>query len=167
MTRDDLLDALWEIADLDGERPEVDLIREVGDDAWLAVHVECLTQAGFPPTSNDDQAVRWDTPAEQSDAFALAEFTCAAQYPRLMAYQQPYSAEQLALMYDWMVEETIPCLAGEGYEVTDVISLEAFRASYAPESGFWTPDAGVPGGVPLAIQGRCPHMPPQEVLYGE
>lgn len=166
-TRDDLLDALWEIANLEGARPEVDLIREVGDDEWVAVHVECMTGMGFPTTLDGSEAVRWDVPAGQADAFALAKFTCEAQYPRLMAYQQPYSTDQLTLMYDWMIEETIPCLAAEGYQVTDVVSLETFIAGYSPQTGFWTPDVGVPGGVPTAVQGRCSHLPPQEVLYGQ
>lgn len=166
-TRDDLLDALWEIAGLEGERPEVDLIREVDDDEWLAVHVECMTDMGFPTTLDGSEAVRWDIPAGQTDAFALAEYTCSAQYPRLMIYQQPYSTDQLTLMYDWMIEETIPCLAAEGYQVTDVVSLETFIAGYSPQGGFWTPDVGVTGGVPIAVQGMCSHMPPQEVLYGQ
>lgn len=166
VTRDDLLDALWEIADLEGARPEVDLVREVEDEEWLAVHVECMTASGFPPTNNNDQAVRWDVTAEQTDAFALAEFTCSAQYPRLMAYQQPYSTDQLTLIYDWMIEETIPCLAGEGHEVTDVVSLDAFLASYTPQGGFWTPEDGVPGGASFSALEACPHMPSQEVLFG-
>lgn len=167
VSRDDLLDALWEIADLEGERPEVELIREVGDEDWSAVQTECLTEAGFPPFVDGAEAVGWEVPAEQADAFALADYTCQAQYPRKMEYLQPYSVYQLDLIYEWMNETTIPCLAAEGYDVPRVPSLESFRASYSPEGGFWTPDSEVPGGVPYSVQETCPHVPPQDVLYNE
>lgn len=84
MSRDALLDALWEIADLEGERPEVELVREIGDEDWSAVQTECLTEAGFPPSVDSAEAVGWEVPAEQADAFALADYTCQAQYPRKM-----------------------------------------------------------------------------------
>lgn len=167
VSRDDLLDALWEIADLEGERPDVDLIREVGDEDWSAVQTECLTEAGFPPFVDNGDVVGWEGTAEQADAFALADYTCQAQYPRKMEYLQPYSVDQLDLIYDWMNETTIPCLAAQGYDVPPVPSLESFRASYSPEGGFWTPDSEVPGGVPYAVQEICPHLPPQDVLYNE
>lgn len=167
VSRDDLLDALWEIADLEGERPEVELVREVGDEDWSAVQTECLTEAGFPPSVDSAEAVGWEIPAEQADAFALADYTCQAQYPRKMEYLQPYSIDQLDLIYEWMNETTVPCLAAQGYDVARVPSLESFRASYSPEGGFWTPDSEVPGGVPYAVQEMCPHVPPQEVLYNE
>ncbi len=167
MTRDDLLDALWEITDLEGPRPEVELIREVSDKEWMTVHIECMTQAGFPPKSQGDQGVGWEVPADQVEAFDLANFTCEAQYPRRMELMQPYTPDQLNIMYQWMVDETIPCLAREGYEVSDVPTLESFRQGYSPQQGFWTPDSGVPGGVPIGVQEKCSHMPPPEILYGE
>ncbi|WP_256838023.1 hypothetical protein [Ornithinimicrobium faecis] len=164
---EDHLEGYWDELGMDGERPDVPLVREVDDDEWRVVRADCMTQEGFPPRVNSESAgLNWEVPAEQVDAFDLATYTCEAKYPRRMDYLQPYSPEQLATIYDWFEQETIPCLAAAGYQVGEVPTLEVFRQGYSPQSGFWPPDAGVSGGVPIAVQEGCPHMPPLAVLYG-
>lgn len=165
---EDHLEGFWDELGLDGERPDVPLVREVDDDEWRVVRADCMTQEGFPPRVNSESAgLNWEVPAEQVDAFDLATYTCEAKYPRRMDYLQPYSPEHLATIYAWFEQETIPCLAAAGYQVGEVPTLEVFRQGYSPQNGFWTPDTSVPGGVPVAVQEGCPHMPPLDVLYGD
>lgn len=165
---DDHLENYWNELGLEGERPEVSLVREVTDEEWREVRAACMTDAGFPPTINSESAgLGWEGTAEQADAFDRADYVCEAKFPRKLDYMQPYSTEQLTVMHEWMLAETIQCLEMEGYQVADVPTLETFISGYSPQTGFWTPSQSVEGGVPISVEETCPHIPPQEVLYGE
>lgn len=160
---DDHLDNYWNELGLEGERPEVSLVREVTDEEWREVRAACMTDAGFPPTINSESAgLGWEGTAEQADAFDRADYVCEAKFPRKLDYMQPYSTEQLTVMHEWMLAETIPCLEMEGYQVADVPTLETFISGYSPQTGFWTPSQSVEGGVPISVEETCPHIPPRK-----
>lgn len=170
VTREEQLATFWEEAKLnsglEGDAPPVDLIREVAREEYMTVQIECLTQAGFPPTEVDRAAgVTWETPAEQVDAFALADYTCKAQYPEDPKYIQPYDEDQINIVYDWLIDETIPCYEDQGYIVNDIPSREAFTDQWFTTMGHWIPEDGVEGPVPSDIDTTCPRVPLAAELY--
>lgn len=167
VTREDMLDALWEESGLEGDRVDVDLIREVSDAEWLPAYADCLTAAGFPPEVSDSEMVKVVVPEGQEESHALADYTCKAQYPRRLEYLQPLTPEQLSIVYDWLIAETVPCFAEQGYEVADVPTRESFLEQYQGPETMWLPQYGVVGGeVPMSVDELCPRFPPQDVLYG-
>lgn len=168
VTRQDMLQILWEERGLEGEPEPVDLIREVSDAEYMPMQAECLTAAGFPPDSVGD-AYSWEVPAAQADAFTMADYRCAAQYPRFLAYLQPYTDEQMTLIYDWVAEHTIPCYAEQGHHVTGMPSLEAFLDQYRTTQTWWLPQDGmdeITFEERQTLERACPRLPSQEVLYG-
>lgn len=164
--RNDLLDVWWEESGLEGDRPDVTLVREVRTEEWTAMQSTCMTEAGFPPELGSDGSMSWVTPPDQVDSFELSRFTCRAQYPESLTLQQPFDVEQLEAIYEWFEAETVPCYAEYGYPVSGLPSLQAFVDSYGPDRGMWLPRDGVEGGtVPFEVVESCPHLPPREQLY--
>lgn len=169
VTRQDMLQIWWDERGLEGPPEQVDLIREVSDTEYMPVQAECLTAVGFPPEVSGD-SYTWEVPAAQSEAFTLADYRCAAQYPRLLAYSQPYTDEQMTLIYNWVAEETIPCYAEQGHHVSGMPTLESFLEHYRTTQTWWLPKDGMD---PITFEEQealelvCPRLPPQEVLYGE
>lgn len=169
VTREDVLQLLWEERGLEGPPEQVDLIREVSDAEYMPVQSECLTAVGFPPEVSGD-SYTWQVPAAQAEVFTLADYRCAAQYPRLLAYSQPYTDAQMTLIYDWVKDTTVPCYAEQGHHVSGMPTLEAFLEQYRTSQTWWLPQDGMD---PItfeeleALELVCPRLPPQEVLYGE
>lgn len=169
VTREDVLQLLWEERGLEGPPEQVDLIREVSDAEYMPVQAECLTAVGFPPQVSGD-SYTWQVPAAQSDAFTLADYRCAAQHPRLLAYSQPYTDEQMTLIYNWVANETVPCYAGQGHHVSGMPTLASFLEQYRTTQTWWLPQDGMD---PItfeeqeALESVCPRLPTQEVLYGD
>ncbi len=169
VTREDVLQLLWEERGLEGPPEQIDLIREVSDAEYMPVQAECLTAVGFPPQVSGD-SYTWQVPAAQSDAFTLADYRCAAQYPRLLAYSQPYTDQQMTLIYNWVANQTVPCYAGRGHHVSGMPTLESFLEHYRATQTWWLPQDGMD---PItfeeqeALESVCPRLPPQDVLFGE
>lgn len=91
--------------------------------------------------------------------------TCRGQYPTDPARIQPYDETQIGAVYDWIVEETIPCYAELGYVVNDVPSREAFVDQWFASMAHWIPEDGVAGQLPATIDDVCPRIPPADQLY--
>lgn len=160
VTREDLLQEWWQSSGLQGDPVPVDLVREVSNEEYEAAQIACMTEAGWPPTG---QGLSFGAPPEQAETLGLALYTCMAQYPTRLAYLQPYDRAQLDLIYDWVLEETVPCYAEQGYDVTDVPTRDAFAGDYFATRTFWTPTRGLGNLGPQAsiqLEETCPRMPP-------
>lgn len=164
VTREDLLREWWQNAGLDGEPLPVELVREVSDEEYAEVQRECMTEAGWPP---EDEGLSWNAPADQAEALGLAMYTCWAQFPTSIAFVQPYDYEQLDVIYDWVLDEAIPCYAEQGHIVKEVPSRESFAGEYFATRGFWTPTDGLDLGMneTMELEEVCPRMPPRDVLF--
>lgn len=165
VTREDLLREWWRDAGLTGDPLPVELVREVSDEEYATVQRECMTEAGWPP---EDEGLSWSAPADQAESLGLAMYTCWAQFPTPLAFVQPYDMEQLDVIYDWVMDEAIPCYAEQGHLVKDVPSRESFAGEYFATRGFWTPTDGLDLGMNeiMELDEVCPRMPPRDVLFG-
>lgn len=141
--------------------PSVDVVREVQPEEYSTVLEECLTGAGFPPsTPAGSRMPEWDILEEQSAAFSLAEYVCWAQYPVAAESQSSLTDEQMGLVYDFWLSETIPCLAELGYEVAEPPSRAAFVGGQ-----LWDPRESTYTSVMLDVQsGRWEN---EEIVYSE
>jgi hypothetical protein len=142
----------------DEARPEVELVRYVSAAEANAVHQDCVTQAGYPEFST----VLGATMGAASVAERLVIFRCVAAYPLAPAEFGLYSAAQLDYIYDYYVNELVPCLGTFGFVVDDAPSRTEF-AHRSPGSFFvWSPYVSVPSLGPVAAQAvrdRCPGYP--------
>lgn len=168
---DEALRGYWQSLRLDGDPPEVAVVRTVRPDEVDAAVQECLAEQGFASTDDGQGQVGIEFGADQHDALKLADYVCHARYPIDDLYLQPFSVEQLRTIYDWMVDETLPCMVADGVTPPQPPSFETFVARYA-KMGYelWSPHQEVE--PPPALRDRsgvlswCPDRPPDEVLYG-
>lgn len=150
------------------ERPE--MIREVSMAESLQVHSDCLTEAGLPEMvdSINSDGIGREIPVDQIDAYGRADITCKVMYPVALRYYQHRSAEQLRLLYDWQVNEVIPCLEGYGERVSEPPTFESFYGTYA-SNGYevWLAIGHIEsGGDEIEYHDLCPAYPPDEVFFG-
>lgn len=94
------------------ERPAVDRVRTVSHADWAPTQERCMTAAGFPQAKAmpDASLASGQVPAEQSEAFAVAEYTCGAEYPMAAKYQTAFNAFQLEWLYRYSTGELTKCL---------------------------------------------------------
>lgn len=136
------------------------------------VRLACMADQGFPSTVDEwgQEGIPFELGHE--DDLARADYVCAAMYPVEEKYLRPFSLHQLRLLYDWRVEQTVPCLRADGVEVPEPPSFETFVGEYAA-TGYrhWSPRSTVE--LPPEIETGpgfadwCPDTPPQDVLYGD
>ncbi|RIK14697.1 MAG: hypothetical protein DCC50_10430 [Acidobacteria bacterium] len=136
------------------------------------VRLACMAEQGFPSTV--DQWEQEGIPFEvgHEDDLARANYVCTAMYPVDEKYLRPFSLHQLRLLYDWRVEQTVPCMRADGVEVPEPPSFETFVGEYAA-TGYrhWSPRSAVE--LPSEIEADpgfadwCPDTPPDDVLYGD
>lgn len=112
--------------------PEVELVRYVTRSENLDVLAECMTDQGFPPAASQG-GLLWEVPPEQEYDLGIAQYVCTGRYPIDPRLIQPLDRAQLEIAYDWLVEETIPCIEDLGYTVPAPPSLE----SYLADDGWW------------------------------
>lgn len=163
----EMLEQLWEQLRLEGEPPVVEPVRTITVEEWQVVYHDCMAELGFPSTvdQHGQQGISFDRAHE--DDMGRASYTCTARYPLDEARMQPFDLAQLRLLYDWRVEETIPCIAAAGITPPEPPSFESFVARYAA-TGYehWSP-IGEIDMPPDAPEGWCPDTPPDEILYGD
>lgn len=159
---------LAQIADVWGidDPPEVAIVRAVTGEESAAVEVACMTQAGFPPEP-DSPVLSWTVPEAQADAFHLAEYTCAAQYPVLIITRPPFTRHQVRIIYDWWVGPLADCVRAAGYEVPPAPSFESWAAANGDN---WAPFDLVPPQddehpIEWDFNTECQVHPPDEILW--
>lgn len=143
--------------------PAIERIRYVTPGEQQDVIGECLDQAGFPgypefTTSGE---------AQQMD-LERQYHICFEQYPLDPKFDPVnLTTETQSIIYDWFVNETMPCLIAAGYPVSDPPSKETWMAAPGHVISRWSPyDALEEQDFELAVQvqEQCPR-PPHEVLY--
>lgn len=93
--------------------PKVDVVRVVEPEERPAVFSQCMGDAGFPPSPNGT----FYATEEQTPAFNLAFYTCTAQYPIDDRYLQARTESQLRFIYDYWLDEELPCLERLGHPI--------------------------------------------------
>ncbi|WP_010148707.1 hypothetical protein [Serinicoccus profundi] len=170
-------DAAWQELGLpESMRPEVETVRAVGPEEINDIYHSCMEEQGFPSSVDvhGQRGIEFDP--SQEDALKVAGYVCSTQYPLEHKYLEPYNLEQLRLLYDWRVEETISCLRELGVETAAPPSYEVFVDDYA-RTGYqvWSPlseeavfeqlEALVAAEQDNELFDACPDTPPDEVLY--
>jgi hypothetical protein len=154
--------------------PNTEMIRLVPADQQAAVLKDCLAQAGFDVTISDGGvAPPSDIPRSQADAYQLAEYVCYAEYPADPDTFPPALNEtEVETLYDYYVNELMPCLEAHGYDIPSPPPLEVFKDEFATGQNLWFPYDWVPA-VSLSnkkweeINRDCPQAPSDEVLYSD
>lgn len=160
-THQEMLDVMWEevLASLpegavSPERPSVSL---VAYQESMGPYAECLKQQGWSQTKYfpDVDEVEVEVPAGQSAAFDISRYTCYGQYPKKM--RPPMNEREIGELWQWSMDESIPCLAREGYTVTGFPSKGAFVDGYFAERTYKLPASIV--DAPSDVIDRCPQFP--------
>jgi len=147
--------------------PEIDVVRYVGTEELDATLRECMTAAGYPTESNGGVNV----PAGNEDAFALAQYTCAVQYPVPERYTKAWTDEEIRVQYRWTVDFVIPCLESRNHPIADPPSESVFVDSW--RSAPYFPFSQVSLSVAeenfnqawAELEQACPQQAPGEVLW--
>lgn len=154
-----------EVWDMD-DPPEVTPIRTVTPEEFQELLQSCMAAAGFP--RQPDYAY---SSGGQDEAFALAWYTCTAQYPIDDLYTQPLTDAQMRFWYAYLVDDAVPCYRANGWPVEEssIPSEERFIATFGSMEG-WAPylsdhDDLTPEEVERIQTDVCPLWPPSEELY--
>jgi hypothetical protein len=155
-----------------GELPpnDVEFVRFIDVDDYGRVHAECVRGQGFEAEESWDGGVSYGrVPPEQSLASHTAIYRCHIAYPVHPRYFLPRTEEQVRVVYDYFVDELVPCLAELGYEVSPAPSWEAFLADEGSQ-GQWFPylDVDPPSDQEeREVNEACPQNPPLEALFDQ
>jgi hypothetical protein len=145
-------------------RPEVRRIRFVSSEEMPQAISACLTEQGFTASDASDEfgpAVQASSPAGQEQALAIAWYECDASYPIDPVLTQPLSDEEIRYLYAYNVSVLVPCLADEGYQVSDPPSEQTYLEEFGTP-GAWIPYAEISpsSAEELARLGdACPQNP--------
>ena len=163
------LDSYWDFVSgqVDGaERPDVEQVRLIDPFEWAQVQAQCMRDEGFTdvvvlpdggikPGAGNDQ---------QQSAYALARYVCNAKYPIDPKYTAPLSEVQIRAVYDYFLNDLVPCLEDNGHSVPEPPSLEVFIETFATSR--WSPYTEVFGSgssVPMdeyyRVSAACPQWP--------
>lgn len=152
----------WQTLGTAGDPPAVNTVRTVSMDEVDQVTRECMESKGFPSTVDRYGQVAIPFQAEQEEAMNLASYECFAMYPLDEKYFEPFTLEQLRMLYDWNIKEVSACLHEEGLTPSPAPTFESFVERYARTGvEYWTAYEGVDVGLV-----KCEWEPPDEELYG-
>lgn len=150
---------------------DAEFVQFVEEDEWGTYQAKCMQDQGFEAEASDDgRSVGGDLPPDdQMDAHWQATYRCRIAYPLHPRFDVPMTDEQIRIVYDYFVDELVPCLEKEGYDIEPAPSWETFRSQWGtPES--WEPHSSVRAPnrqEHLRIREDCPQRPPSEDVYGE
>ncbi len=151
--------------------PVVTPVRTVSPEESKAVVDDCLVERGWSIDPDGSFSIH----RTQQEQFEFDRYVCIASYPIGEIYLEPYDQRQWEVLYDYWVNEFIPCLASKGFDVVDPPSRETFLA--APEE--WHPigDRGIHDQLSAAeaegtirssnefLAQVCPVSPGEDLLY--
>jgi hypothetical protein len=157
----------WLAAFPDVEIPDVQRVRFIDWREWPDVMASCLTEAGFP-TVPAGGGIPTTPPSGQEQPYALAAYSCTAQYPVNPRQTKALDDDQLRYLYEYYTLEAMPCMRELGFDdFSPPPSLQTFRDDYNT-SRSWTPFTEASNGTPLdlwaEIEETCPQVP--DALYG-
>lgn len=160
----DTLDPYWQSLNLDGDPPVVTPVRTVTLQEANGTHFECMAEQGFPSVTDQHGQQAIEFSKDQAESMKLSQYICYARYPLEDKYYEPYSVDQLRIIYDWNKTEVTECLRNQGVEASTPPSFEAFAERYALTGReHWTATEGVDL---MSLEELCPETPPDDLLYG-
>lgn len=146
--------------------PKVAIVRVVPMSEVTPAMIKCLTSAGFPATLTADGegwSVQYNH--DQEDAYRLAAYTCAAQYPGDPAQTASrMTREQKLIAFHYLTVTLVGCLKDHGYAVTNIPSEQVFLDSW--DTAPWNPYMQLPVSASTALQGTCEPNTPPKLLWG-
>lgn len=109
-------------------RPEVEFVRASTPLDFADSYIPCMHDSGFTAVTLmiDGGIASGEIDEESLDAFLLADYTCHVRYAINPSYFQPYTEQQLELIYDFYASDLIPCITSAGFAVDDMPSFEVF-----------------------------------------
>ncbi|WP_162802149.1 hypothetical protein [Ornithinimicrobium murale] len=130
---------------------------------------DCLTAEGFPAEADPDGSWGFGAAPGQHEAAMLAEYVCLARYPLAAEYVEPLDPVQLRVHYDWLIEETLPCMAGLGYPIPEPPSWPTYQEQYATDGSIFFADEALDPATIASdmsiITADCEVKPPSDLLY--
>lgn len=147
--------------------PSVPIVRRISPDDLRSVTIKCLEDAGFPVTENGPYAIAPNYPPEQADAYHLAAYICAAQYPLENKYLQDPGLSYYVNFYHYEVDVTVPCLEAQGYPQTEPVpTLQTYLSELGTAQEWHAINviSGVPPPKLYDLQEACPQLPPIDTL---
>lgn len=111
-------------------------VRFIHPDEWTRIRESCMIDAGWPVTTTPDGGIEFpDRPEDQNPVLEADWEVCSEMFPVDPKYRQPLTVAQLTFLYNWFIEESIPCLQGEGYTDFDPPSLDVLSTPTTPRAG--------------------------------
>lgn len=147
----------------DAIRPPAVFVRYVDGPERAAAHIDCLAARGFtaqaaPGPEGMGGSYSVTNNADEAMAELTAIWACAVEYPRRPS--PPFSAEQLAYLYDYFVEFKVPCLKAAGHPQEQAPTREHFITQWPKQN--WYPSARIePLDSPewAVVEAACPNAP--------
>lgn len=150
------------IADPTVKIPHVAPVRFVDPSEPPEAMAQCLRDEGFEAAVEPDGGLSSGYRIEQQAAYSLALYICNAKYPPDPKYLAPLNESQREFVYEFLINELVPCIEKAGFDVGEIPSFQAYLAD-AGTPREWTPMAEV--SAPGWLQYRCDQAP--DGLYGE
>lgn len=162
--------------------PETQIVRVLAPEEQPAVWEACMVEAGWQVSVTSDGGLvpPADLPEDQASVYAVADYTCHAQYPVDPALFRSFGEQQIEATYEYYVEELVPCLLKRGHRVEEPPTWASFRSSWVADGrggffaseGSWFPyDAVDPASLRdeewQTLTEECPQSPPAETLFAD
>lgn len=144
--------------------PRVTAVRTVSQDELSGVMNQCIVGKGFPGMTGD-------VPADQTTSWHLAIYECAAMYPINPRYQQPFSKQQLDVLYTYYEGTLVPCLLSRGLSPAHppshatFISAVGTSAMYSPYNSVLGELARMSEEKRNALEKACPEGAPDKLMF--
>ena len=158
-------DASWNSLPLTAAipRPDVKRISYTNGANWSETQADCLRKHGI--NAHEVSGGFAVDGVGDSDAYLIASWTCATEYPVDVRDGGYLTPDQVLYMYDFWANRLAPCLKLLGYQLAPTPTRDQFVQGLA-SSRHWTPYNTV-DGQPLVdspeqwrqIDLRCPPLP--------
>jgi hypothetical protein len=174
LTEDDCQNYRDQIAlslEWEGSSDEIpDIVRWIRPDEFFDVFAECIESQGFEAEIDRVHSMAGAVAVgpEQEAAATHADTMCMAMYPTMPGREHADLSDQTKrILYDYVVEELVPCLADQGWDVGEVPSYEVYWdrqdstdpwLAYGPDLATWARNQG------LNIEAICPQEPVDDRL---
>lgn len=162
------LDSYWQSVTAshpNAVRPVVPVVRLVTPSELMPTLESCMHEQGWPDVrATDDGGLESGSiPTSQAEVYDLALYTCKASYPLEERFTQPFSADQIIDLYDYLTDEAVPCLEKLGYTVSPPSSKEEYVDRYLAGTA-WDPFAEASESVAsneewTKLVTTCPQVP--------
>lgn len=146
------------------DQPIVEIVRYSTHDDQFRTYAECMTRAGYPSSYVvSEGVVTQSAPHTDSSQFALAQYTCEAQYPLDPVDLGLLTAGQAAYLERYWTGYLTPCLRGVGVDLPEVPRATALAPGSGSIASSWEPYRQVRemsgNVVARAVFERCPPYP--------